>query len=395
MKKVLQLNVTANWGSTGKIAEGIGQAAINRGWESYIAFGREYNQSVSKLIKVGSPLDVYFHYARSRFFNREGFGSRNATKQLIKQIINIGPDIIQLHNIHDHWLNYPLLFRYLATINTPVFWTFHDCWSFTGGCFITGSNCDKWKILCEECPIDNSFIANTINNYLNKKELFNSLSGRLRIISVSKWLDSLVSKSFLSNNSHTVIHNGVDTELFRPSYDPSLKASLGLDGKSVLLGVSNVWAHHKGLIDFIELRKLLPDEYVIVLVGLKSDEIKSLPTGIIGIERTDSIETLAHLYSIANFVVSLSRAETFGMTLAEGLACGTPCISYGSSGTQEVISNDTGFLIQQGDVKAISEILRYKPVFDSDICRQRALKLFDKDTQFNKYIDLYDSIFQS
>ena len=98
---------------------------------------------------------------------------------------------------------------------------------------------------------------------------------------------------------------------------------------------------------------------------------------------------------MANFVVSLSQAETFGMTLAEGLACGTPCISYNSSGTQEVISRDTGFLFQQGDVKAINEILRHNPVFDSDICRQRALTLFNKDTQFNKYIDLYDSIIQS
>lgn len=394
--KLLQLNATANWGSTGKIAEGIGQAAIDRGWESYIAFGREYNQSASKLIKVGSQLDVYVHYAHSRFLNREGFGSRNATKQLIKQIINIGPDIIQLHNIHDHWLNYPLLFGYLATIDTPVFWTFHDCWGFTGGCFhFTEPNCDKWKILCKKCPINNTFIAKTISNYLRKKELFNSLSGRLRIISVSNWLDSLVGKSFLSNNSHMVIHNGVDTELFKPTHNSSLKEKLGLDGKNVLLGVSNVWSNHKGLSDFIELRKLLPDKYAIVLVGLKSNEIKCLPHGIIGIKRTDSVKDLVHLYSMANFVVSLSQAETFGMTLAEGLACGTPCISYNSSGTQEVISRDTGFLFQQGDVKAINEILRHNPVFDSDICRQRALTLFNKDTQFNKYIDLYDSIIQS
>ena len=43
-KIILQLNATANWGSTGKIAEGIGIAAINRGWQSYIAYGRAWEQ---------------------------------------------------------------------------------------------------------------------------------------------------------------------------------------------------------------------------------------------------------------------------------------------------------------------------------------------------------------
>ena len=37
--KLLQINITANWGSHGKIAEGIGQLAIKEGWESYIAYG--------------------------------------------------------------------------------------------------------------------------------------------------------------------------------------------------------------------------------------------------------------------------------------------------------------------------------------------------------------------
>ena len=53
MLTLLQINVTANWGSTGKIAESIGLAAIKQGWESYIAYGRIANSSASKLIKVG------------------------------------------------------------------------------------------------------------------------------------------------------------------------------------------------------------------------------------------------------------------------------------------------------------------------------------------------------
>lgn len=45
MPTLLQINVTANWGSTGKIAEQIGDCAISQGWRSYIAYGRMSNLS--------------------------------------------------------------------------------------------------------------------------------------------------------------------------------------------------------------------------------------------------------------------------------------------------------------------------------------------------------------
>ena len=143
--RILQLNVTANWGSTGKIAEGIGLAAMQRGWDSTIAYGRYMNPSQSHLIKVGNQIDVYAHYGKARFLDGEGLGSIGPTKKLIKRIDELSPDIIHLHNIHDHWLNYPLLFKFLASIRAPVVWTFHDCWALTGGCpHFENVNCFKW-----------------------------------------------------------------------------------------------------------------------------------------------------------------------------------------------------------------------------------------------------------
>ena len=43
MYRLLQINVSANWGSTGKIAEEIGLQVMKQGWESYIAYGRYCN----------------------------------------------------------------------------------------------------------------------------------------------------------------------------------------------------------------------------------------------------------------------------------------------------------------------------------------------------------------
>ena len=53
MKKLLIINVTANSGSTGRIAEEIGQTAISNGFDTYFAYGRLARESKCKLIKIG------------------------------------------------------------------------------------------------------------------------------------------------------------------------------------------------------------------------------------------------------------------------------------------------------------------------------------------------------
>ena len=109
MIRLLQINITANWGSHGRIAEEIGQVAMSQGWDSYIAYGRYANPSASKLIRIGSMWDERFHGLQSRLFDNHGLASKRATKDLLQQIERINPDMIHLHNIHGYYLNYPLL----------------------------------------------------------------------------------------------------------------------------------------------------------------------------------------------------------------------------------------------------------------------------------------------
>lgn len=68
--KSLQINITANSGSTGRIAEQIGSLAIADGWESYIAYGREAGESESKLIHIGNIWDERWHGLETRLFDR-------------------------------------------------------------------------------------------------------------------------------------------------------------------------------------------------------------------------------------------------------------------------------------------------------------------------------------
>ena len=109
MLTLLQVNVTSNWGSTGKIAEQIGLCAATHGWKSYIAYGRMSNPSKNQLVKIGSALDTYEHYLEGLLFDNEGLASRRATKKFLRHIAEIKPNVVHLHNIHDHYLNYKLL----------------------------------------------------------------------------------------------------------------------------------------------------------------------------------------------------------------------------------------------------------------------------------------------
>ena len=387
MPKLLQICVEGNTGSTGTIAEAIGEFVLSQGWESYIAYGRFPRPSKSKLIRIGSNWEIILHGVETRIFDRHGLGSRAATKRLIKQIDNIKPDIIHLHHLHGYYINIEILFQYLLESNIAVVWTFHDCWSFTGHCgYFDSAGCDKWKIECNKCQqkaeYPKSFLFDrSTKNYRLKKRLFTSLA-RLTVVSVSTWLDNLVSDSFFHNTEHTLIYNGVDVETFKPSQNNSeIRQKYMLQGKFVILGVATTWDRRKGLEDFIELSRLLKEDEIIVLVGLNTDQIKLLPNNILGLSRTDNKMELVDLYSTSDVCMNLSVEESFGLTTVESLSCGTPVVVYNRTASPELVSNEVGVIVEKGNydslLKAINEIRQKGKIFFTEKCRKYASNRFN------------------
>ena len=400
MKKLLQINITSNWGSTGKIAEAINLAAQRKGWECSTAYGRWANPSKFPTYKVGNKWDMYVHYFENRIFDREGLSSRRATKALIQHIEEIKPDIISLHNIHDHYLNYELLFRYLNKTDIKVVWTFHDCWAFTGHCFhFVTKDCMRWKTGCHDCSLHhlypNTVLDRSVKNYALKKELF-SANKNLAIVACSDWLGDFVKESFLKDKRIEVIHNGVDLQMFRPQ--DGKKSREGKESERrvfKIIAVSSVWYPNKGELDIYKLRTMLPeDEYEITMVGLSAEQAKNLPEGIRGIQRTQNVQELAQLYSEADVLINPTYEDNFPTVNIEALACGTPVITYRTGGSPEAVDDKTGMVIEQGNVMALANaVMQMKdtPLSSAD-CRKRAEEHFDKDKCFEKYIELYESL---
>ena len=385
--------------STGRITESIGKLAIEKGWDCYIIHGARYARPGSCMhsIQAVSKLGEYVHYAESLLFDNHGLASRRATKALIEQIKQIHPDIIQLHCVHGYYINYKLLFEYLNTTNIPIVWTFHDCWAFTGHCahFVT-VGCEKWKTECFHCPLKGDYpktiIDNSKRNYNLKKSLF-AANSNLHIVSVSNWLADLTKQSFLKNKDINVIHNGVDLISFSPK-------EVKNKDRFRVLGVSGVWYKDKGLYDFYKLRGLLDkDRYEIVMIGLSGEQIKELPVGIIGIERTTSVSELAEYYSSADVFLNPTYADSFPTVNMEALACGTPVITYNTGGSPEIIDKLTGYVVEKGDIEGAASIIQILADKNTEDlleqrrqCRLRAEQHFDKKRCFDYYIELYEGL---
>ncbi len=399
--KLFQIAV-GNTGSVGTIAESIGKIAIENGWESYIATGRSSRPSESEKIKIGTNLDVVLHGLETRLFDRHCLASRQATKRLISIIKAINPDIIHLHHLHGYFINIEILFEYLNKSNTPVVWTFHDCWSFTGHCaHFEYVGCEKWKTECHHCPQTKEYPSSLLidrsrKNFQLKKQLFTSVKN-MTIVSVSNWLDKVVGDSFLKSLPRQVIYNGIDVSIFTSSANrQKIKENLNITGKFLILGVAGVWGIKKGLYDFHELSKRLGQNDQIVLVGLNKSQISNLPSNIIGLPLTENKKELSDFFAIADVYVNLSVEETFGLTTAEALSCGTPAIVYNATACHEIIDSDTGIVVNKNDIKSLIEaielIKKNGKEFYSDACRSRAIHLFEKNERFKDYINLYEQL---
>ena len=404
--KVLHINICGNL-STGNIASDIIREVRNRGGEGILAYARNSAGNDIPSIRIGNQNDVYIHAILSRITDRTGFYSKKATQKLIRQIQDWNPDIIHLHNLHGYYIHVGILFEFLKEYNRPVVWTLHDCWAFTGHCpYFSAVGCEKWRTGCHDCPEKKNYPASLIadqskRNYLDKRSCFSGVSD-MTLVTPSVWLKNIVGQSFLRDYPCNVIYNGIDPTKFYPRTGRIFRDKYRLKDEKILLGVASTWSKRKGYQDFCKLAELLPENWVVVMVGLKKDQIQALPAGIIGIERTETVEELAQIYSEADLYFNASVEETMGLTTVEAIFCGTPAVVYDSTAVPECVQqgdvNATGYVVAQGDVWAVAEIVRKLelgiiPWLGKEAPLERNREFY-KEESCKKYYELYQAIME-
>lgn len=328
------------------------------GHECKIAYGRETvpekYQSLS--YRIGTDSRVSINGLKARLFDNEGLNARYETEKFIEFANNYNPDVLWLHNLHGYYINIEILFDWIKSRpQMQVRWTLHDCWAFTGHCtYFSIAACEKWKTGCYRCPQKRCYPTgllkdNSEQNYIRKKAAFTGVKN-MTLITPSRWLAELVKQSFLGDYPIEIQYNTIDLNVFKPM--PSdFREKFGLTDKKIVLGVASVWNERKGLSDFVRLSEMLDSRYVIVLVGVKKAQAKSMPRGIIAIPRMNNTRELAEIYTASDVFVNLTYEDNYPTVNLESQACGTPCLTYRTGGSVESVTPDC--VVEQGDLQAM------------------------------------------
>lgn len=368
--KILLINSVCGIGSTGRICTDLAQEMEAKGHEVKIAYGRSDTvpEKFRKYaVQIGNSLGVKAHVLRTRLLDEHGLGSKRDTQRFLQWADSYNSDLLWLHNIHGYYINYELLFQWIKSRpNMQVKWTLHDCWAFTGHCsHFTMAKCEQWRTHCSYCPQTRRYPAsygkdNCRKNFDRKRAAFTGVKN-LTLITPSQWLADLTRQSFLQEYPVEVHYNTIDTNIFKPT--PSdFRERYGLQDKIIVLGVANVWDERKGLDDFYKLAQMLDERYAIVLVGLSKEQMKALPKNICGIQRTNSPQELAAIYTAADVFFNPTYEDNYPTVSLEAQACGTHVVCYDVGGCKETLKRSDSKVIRVGDIDNMLRIITDKEV---------------------------------
>jgi glycosyltransferase involved in cell wall biosynthesis len=317
------------------------------------------------------------------------------------------PDVLHLHNLHGYYFDLRMLPHLSASQPTIV--TMHDAWLLTGHC-AQPLDCERWVTGCGECPYLDLYVPMGRDASARDRRLKGAVLGKSHIglAMPSNWLLSVVERSGLAEPAlgWRVIPNGVDTGVFRPADKAAARVRLGLpeDRAIVLFAAGDVATNP--FKDYGTLAEALPIaaaslERPLQLVALggsaHGDVTPSTETRFVPF--TSDPSEVATYYQAADLYVHASRAESFGLSVAEAMACGTPVVASRVGGIPEVVADgETGALVEPGDAAgmaaAVAALLDRDDVLRTfgEAAARRVLDRFTIERQADAYLAWYSEL---
>lgn len=401
--KVVQINAVYGKGSTGTIVRDIEQLCFQSGIECYVACPDPQVREARHGYVIGNTLDHKLHAALSRLHGKQAYFSHIPTRNLLRWLDQIKPDIVQLHNLHSNYIHLNMLLDYLAKRDIRTIVTMHDCWFYTGGCFhYTADGCKGWLDKCGVCPQGKGdptgILGKKTAEILEDRKRHLLAIPRLTVTGVSDWISNEARRTFLQKAHVVTIHNGVDLQVFKPR-SSDLRERLGLQGKYVILGPASKWllpVNQQVLIDFVHQMK---EDEVLLLFGVWSERQKDylhslgLTEKVLTYGFTHNRQELAALYSFADVFANTSREDTLPFINLEAQACGTPVVTFDQTGPKETVDEENSFSVQAGNATELYETVRKIRAGETSEtptrCRHFVEQMFDLNKTYPLYMNLY------
>lgn len=394
---ILQINTTDQKGGAAKVAYRLKNGLEKLGHETSMLVGRKY--TADKNVFILNDVKSFYQRVRKKlsYYLANDIDLFSSDKILKTEAFKKA-DIVHCHNLHSYYFNLNTL-KKISKLK-PIVWTFHDMWPITAHCahsFDAPLKNGFWQ-----CPSMEIFppIAWHNEKYLEsrKRNIYNKTD--FTVVAPSDWLKNKVQESLLGQKEIYRIYNGIDTEVFKPisKNEARQKLNLPLDKKIVLSvvkrGQSNPW---KGGNYINEAINALSDQKDVIFICI-GGEISNHQVRNVDFISEEAI--LALYYSASDILLHPAIAETFGLTIAEGMACGLPVVSFVTGSIPELVENGwNGFLAKyKNSPDLISKLkttlnLSLEKLKEMSINAQNKVKdNFTLPMMVNKYLNLYNQI---
>lgn len=400
--KILQINCVYKNGSTGKIVADIHTELKNAGHHSAVCYGNGQRVKESNVYKISNKLLGKFNALRSRITGVMYGGCFFSTKKLISVIKRQKPDIVHLHCLNGNFINIYKLITWLKKSSIKTVLTLHAEFMHTANCGYA-LDCEKWKTGCGKCPrlkkeTNSLFIDGTHSSWVKMKKAFDGFNENLIVASVSPWLMERAKQSpILADKKHTVVYNGLDTDVFKLYETQDLKDKHGVTDEKIIFhatpSFNNDPNHIKGGYYVLKLAEKMKDDNVKFIIAGNYDASIKIPENMIMLGRVSNQEELARYYSMADITLLTSKKETFSMICAESLCCGTPVVGFEAGAPEQISLTEYGSFVEHGNIDLLLAKTRemLAKSYSKTNIEAVAKNTYSKETMAKSYIKLYEN----
>ncbi len=409
IKNIAIINTVAKTGGAAKIAYTVANEMGKRGFNSTMFTGiyeQLEDEQFVKFSQIGNEKEYNSNYQLSMttglidFYFHSSFDIKN-------KIEFRKSDIVHLNNLHGGYFS--LLALPELTALKPTIWTLHDDNSFTGHCGFS-LKCSKWKNeSCKSCTCLDLYQAIPFDSadhiYETKKHIYKNISDDIVLVAPSQWLVDRVKKSILKDKEIRCIPNGINEKIFKPYDKKEVRDELNLpQDKKILMfacdgGTTSPW---KGGEYILETYNRLSSDKDLFFISIGSGDKISIENGnYLKVPYIKDESLLAKYYSASDLFIYPSKADSFGIVVAEALSCCLPVITFNTGGIPEIVEHmKTGYVANYCDtddfIKGIKIFLDDKNLRESASNRGRQVveQKFTNDIMIASYMNLYNEVFE-
>jgi glycosyltransferase involved in cell wall biosynthesis len=358
--RVLHLNTHA-FGGSYEYAALLSTALVEQGIESRVLCKNSPSAQSGRVL-----LDRVIRRAYVSLSTEAWHGTRRLLSPPVAEDLE-GVDVVHLHTVAD-WFDIP---NWLETLprRMGVVSSVHDMWHFSGGCFLY-RGCNLYRETCTPCPILKSPFNLVLARDEHRRKLQAYRTCGAQFVANSLWLAELAGRSPIvkASDGVRVIPPGIDATVFKPQDKELCRRHLDLpaDAFVIVTGGASLTDANKNVPWLLKQLSHLPDLRDVIVLAFGEgtvpvpDRLNVRFAGGIR-ERCD----LAQLFAAADVFVSASLMETYGLTLVEAMACGTPVVAFRVGGIPEAAPDgQVGILCEPSDgteFRAAIEKLRRDP----------------------------------